>query len=278
MAKKDATAVVKKDDALPAYLQDKSYVSEDDGFGKDDFVIPQIKLLQATSGEITDHEEARAGCFWHTGLDVNLGTEIAFVIAARRKKYLLSAPMDDGQGIFARADDAKTWDRLGEWTVKVDKKTSVTWTIAHLDVAQSGLASWGSFDPSDENSPPAATLFYDYLVILPDHLDLGPAVMSVARSGIRKAKKGLNDKIALHQSKGRPIQSLIFRDRVTPEKNDAGQDYFNHLFLGGGFASEELFNAAREYENLLKTARIQDEMGAADDVKPRDIDEDDAPF
>ena len=244
---------------VPAYLQNVEHEGLTDNFDSSDIAIPQIKLLQGTSEECLNYDDAKAGNFWHTGMDLNLGDAVRFVVCARRKKYLLQAPMDDGQGILARSDDAVNWDRTGSWEVRIDKKTKTEWTISEINVAKSGLADWGTFDPDDENSPPAATLFYDYLVYLPDHADLGPAVMSLARSAIRKAKKGLNDKIQLHSSNGRPLQSVRFRAGVVSDQNDTGQDYFNWQFLGDGFATEEEFHSAKSFEGLLETSKIQGE-------------------
>lgn len=273
MATKDKTDVaVAADPNLPAYLQGQNYAQQDDNFDSSDVVIPQVKLLQATSGEVTQYEEAKTGDFWHTGMDLSLGTDFDFVVISRKKKYLLIAPMDDGQGVLARAQDAKTWDRLGKWDVKVDKKTTVTWEITDLDVVKSGLTDWGTSDPVDSNSPPAATLFYEYLILLPEHLDLGPAVLSLARSAVRHARKGLNDKISMHKSAGRPMQAIKFKAKSIGEKNDSGQDYRNWQFTGAGFASEEVFKSAHELSTMLTDYVVKDE-GKVDDKAKSDSDE-----
>lgn len=271
MTKKTEVAV-KEDSNLPSYLQGVQYDQQEDNFDSSDIVLPQIKLLQATSQEVTNYEEARTGEFWHTGMDMPLGTEVEFVIINRKKKYLLVAPMDDGQGVLARADDAKTWDRTGKWEIKIDRKNTVTWEITDRDVKKSGLAEWGTFDKDDENSPPAATLFYEYLVLLPDHLDLGPAIMSLARSAIQPARKGLNDKLRLHQSAGRPMQAIKFKARSTAERNNAGQDFRGWQFLGAGFASEEVFNEAYNLSKVLTDYIVKDE-GQVDERKKEDSDE-----
>lgn len=273
--KSTAVATTKEDlDQLPAFMRDSQVASGSDNFDSSDVVLPKIKLLQATSAEVEAYDNAKTGIFWHTGLDMPLGTEIHFVIADRRKKYLLSAPMEDGQGVLARADDAKTWDRTGKFEVKLKGiKKPVVWEIKDKDVLKSGLADWGTQNPEDEDSPPAATLFYDYLVFLPDHPDLGPAVLSLARSQIKPAKKGLNDKIKLHLSNKRPMQGCIFIAEVTSEKNSDGQDFKNMRFKSGGFVQDEaLFNTAVEHAGSLADYKIQDEgdtgeesSGPADD-------------
>lgn len=144
---------------LPDYLKGASYKPQDDGFGMDDVVVPRIKLLQGLSKEVTEMYPgvAMIGDFWHTGLDISLGSSFRFIVADRRRKYLLSAPIADGQGILARADDAKTWDRTGKWSVRIKNvKQPVEWVIKDLDVAKSGLAEWGTYIPGDADSPPGS--------------------------------------------------------------------------------------------------------------------------
>lgn len=256
---------------LPDYL--KNYAMPNDGsdnFDSDDILLPKIKLLQGISGEVETFDEAKAGHFWHTGLDVSLGPSFRFVVADRRKKYLLSAPIEDGQGVLARADDFKTWDRTGEWQVKIKGvKKPVTWKIEDTDVVKSGLADWGTYNPEDEDSPPAATMFYDYLVFLPDHLDFGPAILSLARTQIKHAKRGLNDKIQLHKNNGRPMQALIFEAKSIDDQAD-GQSFKNLQFISGGFnRDEELFNLAVQHVGALANVKIKDEE-EVDEKPPAD--------
>lgn len=250
---------------LPAYLQGQDHSIEEDNFDSSDVVLPRIKLLQGISPEIENFSHANIGHFWHSGMDMDLGNEIEFVVADRRKKYLLSAPLEDGQGVLARADDAKTWDRTGSWQVKFKHvKKPITWEITDLDVKASGLTEWGTSNPEDEDSGPAATLFYDYLVFMPEHLDLGPAIISLSRSSIRKAKKGLNDKISLQKNNGRPMQALLFRASSVNDTSDSG-DFKNWQFTSAGFnGDEDLFNMAREHVGALNDVKIQDEAETDD--------------
>lgn len=275
MSKKTDVAVAEKPDNLPAYLQNKQYAPQQDNFDSSDVVVPRVKLLQATSSELTDFDDAKAGNFWHTGADLNLGDSTKFVVISRKKKYLLVAPLDDGQGVLARAEDATTWDRTGKWEIKLDKRNTAIWEITDLDVAKSGLTDWGTSDPHDENSPPAATLFYEYMVLLPDHLELGPAILSLARTAIKSAKKGLNDKIAMHRSAGRPMQAIQFMMKSTVDQNDSGQDYRGYQFVGAGFATEEVFNTAMEYAETLTDYKVMDEASAADEGTRKKADSED---
>lgn len=260
-AKKNEVAT--KDPDKPSYLaalENSGGVHNDDNFDQSDVVVPRVKLLQGLSKECENFDSAKAGVFWHTGFDEPLGTALDFVVCSRKKKYLLVAPIEDGQGILARAEDFHTWDRLGSWQVKIKgTKEPVTWEIKDLNVVASGIDQWGTYDPNEEQSPPAATLFYEYLVILPDHLEYGPVVLSLTRSQIRSAKKGLNDKIRLHESAGRPMQALTFQMIVQNDVNSDGQDFKNFRFVGSGFADEAVYNQAVELKDMLKTYKVQDE-------------------
>jgi hypothetical protein len=258
--KTDITTTDKGQSDLPAYLQEFTGNVNEDNFDLDDVAIPRVKLLQGLSKEVETFDTARSGNFWHTGLDIDLGPEIQFIVADRRKKYLLAAPLADGQGILARADDAKTWNTLGKWEVKVKGvKQPVTWEITNLDVDKSGLTDWGTSVTGDEDSPPAATLFYDYLIYLPDHPDMGMAVLSLARSQIKPARKGLNDKIKMHGDNGRPMQSLIFKAKSIEETGEEGA-YKNFSFQSGGYVTDKaLFDQMREHRGALSNLKIKDE-------------------
>ena len=272
MANAKSTAVTKTDEK-PDYLkqleEQNAGANQTDNFDSSDVVVPQVKLLQGLSAECESFDDAKAGRFWHTGFDMSLGDNFNFVICSRRKKYLLLAPLEDGQGVLARSEDAKTWDRTGEWEVKLPQtKRTAKWRIDDLDVAKSGLDKWGTYDPEDNDSPPAATMFYEYLIILPDHPDFGAAVMSLSRSQIRKAKKGCNDKVELHRSAGRPMQALVFSAKSVDEQSSSGS-YKNFQFTQNGFASKEMYDYAMELSQKLHTYQVADEgVTAQEQEKP----------
>ena len=267
MKKDSEVAVV--DSNLPAYLQEMvgRPARLDDNFDETDIVLPRIALLQGMSEACKEHAEASPGVFWHTGMDFVVDP-LKFVICTRRKRYLLMAPLEDGQGVLARSNDAVTWDSMGEWTIMLDRKTkrTATWKIDDTNVARSGLLNWGTSDPAIPDSPPAATLFYDYVVILPEYPEFGLTCISLARSAIKRAKKGLNDKIALHASNGRPMQSLLFEAKVTTENSDFGS-FYNWQFAGAGFADEDVFKAAVAYGEQLREYAVEDETGNTEDAR-----------
>lgn len=250
---------------LPAYLQGMAPVKRTDNFDASDVGLPRIKLLQGISPECESFDDAKSGNFWHSGMDMNLGPEVRFVICSRRKYYILSAPLEDGQGVLARSDDFKTWDRKGKWLVKIKgQKNPVAWEITDTDVEKSGLAKWGTFIPGDDQSPPAATLFYSYLVILPDFPELGAVLLNLARSQIKQARKGLNDKIEMHLNAGRPMQALVFTVKSVKAQHESG-GYNNVAFSSAGFADEAIYLTAKRIGETVLNYRARDEARAADE-------------
>lgn len=243
-------------ETVPAYLESQGAGGAvlDDNFGAEDMILPRVTLLQGTSDATKQFPNAQPGMFWHTGMDREIDP-MRFVICQRRKRVALLAPPEDGRRVLARADDATKWDTLGSWDVVVDRKTgrSVKWTIDTLDVNASGLLRWGTSDPDFRSSPPAATMFYDYVCMFPEQPLLGMALMSLSRSALKRAKQGLNDKIALQASNGRPMQSLVFQASATMDKGELG-DFFNWRFTSAGFAPEEIYKRAMAASNVMDTA------------------------
>ena len=175
---------------LPEHLRDYTGQTGTEDIRSDDVATPRLQLLQALSPELEDDDSLKAGEFYHSGAELGLGNEITVIPLAINKSYTLWRPRPEG-GILARSRDGVNWDRTGVWNdIKLKGKNApVTWRIDHLNVAKSGLTEWGSSDPENRDSQPAATMAYNMAVLLPDNLELGPAVISMQRSQIRVAKK-----------------------------------------------------------------------------------------
>jgi len=234
---------------VPAHLQNTDRGTHLQGMDSDDFIVPRIKLLQGISPEVEAFDEAKAGMFWLNVLDISLGDRIRFIPINNRKRYLLLPPIGDDRGVLARADDGRTWNTLGEWQVKLKNvRQPVTWKIEDLDVRKSGLAAFGTSNPDDPDSNPAATLFYEYLVWLPDVPELKtPVLLSLARSQAKKARD-LNGKI---EFAGVPMQGLVF-ESGTVDENGAEGPYKNYQFVRAGFATEEQFDTACRFEERFR--------------------------
>jgi len=256
---KEPLPVPRSTDTLPDYLRDVKAGSFLHGVGQEDIALPSIRLLQDMSEIVKTHDDAKPGTWWHTGLDVSLGPSFEFVIAANRKKYLLLAPLSDSRRVLARADDGVHWNPpTGSFEVRLKNvKHPVVWTLKPT-VAESGLAEYGTYNPNDPESPPAAVLVYEHLVILPDHLDFGPAFLSFARSQIKKVRRELYPKIAIHNSAGRPMQALVFRATAIEEKGAEGP-YYNVSFRSAGWATKEVFELACQWSKHFERIRPQDD-------------------
>jgi hypothetical protein len=248
---------------LPAYLLGQETGSGLKGLDMSDFVIPRVKLIQGTSDEPKTFDDAKQGEFWLNVLDMPLGTTLDFIPISNRKRYLLSVPLGGSpKGILARADDGVNWKPdHGSWDVQLPKRRGVIkWEIKDPTVRGSGLAEFGTADPENPDSNPAATLFYDYLVYLPGFADQvpGPVLLSLARSQAKRARD-LNAKIEMRRA---PMQSMLFRAGITTETGQEG-DYYNLAFQANGWASEEQFNMMKEFGSRYTDYRGYDEEGEA---------------
>lgn len=256
---KETQEVVVMDNAgiqLPAHLvATRNQGSGLTGLVASDYIVPRIKLLAGLSDEVTNGVPgAEAGKFWLTVLDQPLGDELDFVVISNRVRVLLTAPRDDGQGILARADDGKTWDKLGSFQVKIKNiRAPVTWEIKDLDVGKSGLLNFGTEIPGDPQSHPAATKFYDFLVYLPRY-DL-IAVMSLARSQSKKAKQLISkiEATRVHMN-GLNLRAKIISD------TDGTNAFHNYAFSLEGYTDEPTFNTVQAYGRQFSTFKM-DETG-----------------
>ncbi len=250
-------------EGVPAYLKDYAGGKALQSMGSDDVILPRVKLLQGLSPELQVYESAKAGIFWHNILNEPLGAGFRFVVCSDRKRYLLSVPLGGSpEGILARSDDGVTWTPpSGEWSVKLGPKypKPVLWKITSPNVRESGLANFGSSDPNDPSSAPAAVLFYDYVCYLPDHPALSPVLLSLSRSQIKKGKD-LNSKIEIRAAR-QPLQSMVFTANSFVDKSNLGP-FHNYQFLSDGTCTEDEYNTAMRIKERFATYRAADEEGA----------------
>jgi hypothetical protein len=245
---------------MPAFMQGKQGAGLE-ALDQGDYEVPRIQLIQAVSEQAQDGR-AKPGDFWHTVLEEVLGDTLTIVPIYTSKAYILWRPRPpvDGGGILARADDGVHWSPSNaEFEVKIDRKgTTTKWKTAET-VAESGLDQWGTFDPSDPKSQPAATYMINQVVMLPDHPDIGPAVLSFQRSSIKPAKKFLG-KLRLNPA---PSYGRIFEVSATDESGDSGNYKGFRIEARGHVQDEEEFKAYEHWYNVFK------KMGG---VKVRDLD------
>ena len=267
-----ATRANRTEVADPAALNMPAFMREDAGAGKDaidqsDMEMPRLKLMQGLSKELEVYNDLRPGHFFHTAAEEIFDKPFLAVPIFFDRRYILWRPRDSGGGILARADDGVHWSpSSGEFEVQLDKKDGggkVIWVLAPT-VAQSGLANWGTMDPSDPNSPPAATLMYNYLLAFPEHPELMPAVFTFQRSGIKQGKR-FNTKLKTTRT---PLFGLKFLFTPFQDTNGRGQDFWNVDVKGAGVVEDEaLYRQYKDMHEGVKGAglRIKDIETLGDD-------------
>lgn len=231
-----------------------------------DMEVPRIKLLQGLSPEVQEGG-FKANVFYHTVADDELGTEVAIVPVYVDQSYMLWRPRKSGGGILARALDGIHWNPpSGSFDVKLDTGKTVTWKLAPT-VAKSNLAEWGSSDPSDPNSPPAATRMYNIVVMLPDlPPEFSPAVITLQRSAIKVARKFIGKlKITNAPSFGQRFIMSGFKD------NSPAGEFYNFKFTADGLVldPEEFAKYKDMYEFFKKEGlKIKDVEGLQETEEP----------
>lgn len=245
MAKKrtEQALTVKEEAPLPTYLTDFEGQTGLEGFTREDFKVPRLKLLQALNPEVQEHSgEAMPGHFWVSSAKQQLGKEVEFIICLAKRRVALWAPRGkSGGGILAMANDGIHWDKPNhEFEVELKGVGRRTYRTRNT-VQESRLLEWGSSNPDDKNSQPAATLTYDYLCyMLPDG-EYSPIVFSLYRTGVDTAK----DLLSMLAATRRPIQAVKVLAKVREESRADG-DFYMWSFKLNGLASEEQFKASRK--------------------------------
>jgi hypothetical protein len=223
--------------SLPKFMQSDANLGKEN-IGRDDIEIPRLKLMQGLSPELQEFDGLKAGHFFHPIAEHIFDEPFRAVPVFMDKRYILWRPRDAGGGILARADDGVNWSpSQGEFTVQLDKRDggdTVKWRLAPT-VRESGLAVWGTFNPNDPNSPPAATEMFNFLLAFPDEPELMPAVLSFQRSSIKKGRR-FNAKL---KTVSAPIFGTIWEFRAVEDSNNRGQSFFNIDVRGAGLITDE---------------------------------------
>jgi len=255
----------------PDYLPATSKNTGIEGLTKDDYKTPRILLLQGLSPQLTNFPEtARSGHFWHTGLNVSLGDEFTFVPCIVNKRVILWRPRNDNNGgILAFSRDGIKWDTGAgqEFKVKLkDKKDPVTWATGK-DVNSSGLTMFGTADPDNSESGPAATTVYEYLIYLPEHPELSPCVMGVSKTGLPNGK-GFNTSLMTIVRTGKPVHCVAVR-AFSEEKSGDGNKWTvpNFKLLGWApkSAIETAAKMAEQYADYKVEYTDEESNGTKDD-------------
>ena len=204
-----------------------------------DIKPPEVKLLQATSPEVAEQPGARAGEFWLTGQNLCLGPEILGTPIILHKSYVLWNPTKgpDSKVPLAVASDGIHWDVPNqEFEVYFpNNRTPYKWRTKRT-VAESGLDKFGSSQPDNPKSTPAASMTYQMLWAfrLPNGKpQLG--VITNSRTGIKPMKElfGMID--------GKGVDHFFQRFRVCAVRLSVrpGEYFFGYKYFAAGLVDDE---------------------------------------
>lgn len=268
IAKTGNTALSMSQSQLPAFMRGKA------GQGlvnitQADVEIPRLVLTQALSKHVESHD-IKPGDFFHLVAEQSLGNALRVTILYADINYILWKPREDGGGILARTLDGTHWVPANtEFEVNIPvtktKTKKVTWKTANT-VPQSGLADWGSFDPEDSASQPAATKMYNCVVYVHDHPEMSPCVVTLQRSSIKIARK-LMAKLKIAQA---PVYGLVFQ-MTSNKENGTGGEFYNYQFTADGLVEDEqMFTAFEEmFKRFEKEGvRVKDLESVQADATP----------
>jgi hypothetical protein len=243
---------------LPAFVREHAELGS-----AGDVKMSRLKLLQASSRELTEFNNARQGEFWHSLIDESFGPTVRICPVYIDWRFILWRPREAGGGILARADDGKHWTPAdSEFAIKLKNGHEVKWRTART-VAASGLNRRGSYDPSDPNSPPAATRMYSIVCSFPDRKNLPPAVVTLQRASIKVATKLISELKVLRA----PSFGVIFEMTSFKDKSASGE-FYNYAFEMIGPVEDRPFyeeNFAQFRFFMEQGLKVKDLEGAQED-------------
>lgn len=259
--------------ALPAFMQaDAAAKAGKENIDIADMIVPRMALMQALNEQV-EQGLVSPGNFFHTILEESFGSELDdLVIYHHSKRYVLWSPRHMGGGILARASDGKHWDPqfIGQsFTVKPSKdrpRYEVQWEIKDAAVGRDvGLGAWGTSDPENPDSPPAATLTHVLVCGLLSRPDIGPFTILLQRTAERVAKDLLT-KINLDSA---PIFGQIFKMSVKTDTGPSG-DFYNYKFAKNGhIATLEEYEAAKRWNEVFTVHGVKTDEGEAEGAASR---------
>lgn len=246
---------------VPSFMQGAE--KADTGFDVADLIIPRVALMQGISPPVMAGM-VENGHLWHTIMEQDLGSEIDVVPILYRKQYTLWNPLHAGGGVLARSTDGATWDADFDVKVPIYKdfpKKMIHYAAKKGDPVGSkvGLGMWGSADPENADSGPAATVSHVFMMRSLQHFDLGPFIVFLQRSSERVAKD-LMTKIKLVQdgSLKVPMYGQVYRLTSAGAQNNAGQDYNQYKFIPNGFIPDQgMFELLMKEHAEYKGARFR---------------------
>lgn len=251
-------------DQIPDYLGDEGSGLEN--IGRDDLKIPRIKILQGMSPEVRKYPGvAIPGMIWHSILNKPIGAKVNAIVLSANRKVFVWLPKKDGGDLVAVSMDGKNWDKGANTKHKVISiGKDVVWNIGN-NVSSSKLLDFGSSNPDDENSPPAASLIYEYLLYLPDFPEYSPCVFSISRSSLAIARN-FNTLLVMTR---KPSTAILTSINVSETSSQDNTWFVPQLSLAG-YVSRELYETAKNMKEMFKeyTTEIEADDHAVDAASP----------
>ncbi len=265
--------------ALPEFMaNDADNRLGKENIARDDMVIPRVALLQAVSPEVIDGR-GESGNFFHTVAEEDLGPTLDVIIVHHSKRYTLWNPRHAGGGVLARASDGKHWDNDWEGEIqpfkeKAKYKVKLAVKAGEAVGRDVGLGRWGTGDPENEDSPPAATLTHVLVCVATDRLEMGPFVILLQRSAEPVAKMLLS-KVSIDTA---PIFGQVYTvgSKVVP--GATGDGFNQYTFVKNGHVQDaELYGFLKAQHITFKEEGVKvDESAEQPDDKIASGSDDDA--
>ena len=236
---------------LPDFMKGMAGTGSE-GISNEDVGLPRISMLQALSPQVATGE-GKPGDFYHLLAEKNLGNKLRFIPIIVSRSYMLWRPRETGGGLLARADDGIHWSpKNAQFQVTLKSGQSVVWETKET-VAGSGLDKWGSSNPADPTSLPAATKMHNVLAYLVDYPELGPTVITLQRSSLKPGKRFLG-KLKTSQA---PSFGLVFEMSSEAIQGPKGL-YQSPVFTGKGFNGDaKLFAELKDMYDHFRVAGVK---------------------
>ena len=225
---------------LPA-VQDPRLFRRFGNVGIKDMEIPTLVLLQKMSKVLEVDHSLRAGSFYHSILEKDLGRELDVVVILVHHSIVLKTPRDPRGALpqtLARAADGYNWDKPNtRFEVQYPGGRKGEY-FTGKNVQASGLTEWGTSDPENRQSPPAASDVYTVIMRLIQPQIEGPVIYTGTVTTNRKIRE-LNSKIDLRALGGVPPLRQIYK--LTPEEKQGSQGgiWFIPNFAPNGELAED---------------------------------------
>lgn len=252
-----------------ANLPDHLRTSPRESFGNrniQDMIVPRLKLLQGLSPEVKQSDgELVAGRWYHSVADEMLGKEIRIVPVLVQGTFAAWTPRVRGGGepqLLFSSLDRETWDRPNEeFPVTLEGGRKVTWRTGSDvgDTRHGDLTAWGSSDPDNPKSPPAAALTYRCIFFLMDRPEPLPVMYIASRTAIQPIK----ELITKVEFRGVHQCGQIFKAKVV-EKSKDGTSWFAPSFEADGVVEDKqlfemLCTQGRSFDRNFKRVKASDE-------------------